>query len=81
MVAFASLKDYGPNFQIKVINSLLKNKAFLSLIKNQFKTFKSIKWYRFSFYHLNFVTEIRPKYLIIKILTCVCVKLFRILHR
>lgn len=29
MVAFASLKDYGPTFQVKVITSLLKNKAFL----------------------------------------------------
>ena len=34
MVAFASLKDYGPNFQIKVINSLLKNKAFLLNVRD-----------------------------------------------
>jgi len=34
MVAFASLKDYGPSFQIKVINSLLKNKAFLLNVRD-----------------------------------------------
>jgi replicative DNA helicase len=34
MVAFASLKDYGPNFQIKVISSLLKNKAFLLNVRD-----------------------------------------------
>jgi hypothetical protein len=34
MVAFASLKDYGPNFQIKVINSLLKNKVFLLNVRD-----------------------------------------------
>lgn len=34
MVAFASLKDYGPTFQIKIINSLLKNKAFLLNVRD-----------------------------------------------
>jgi replicative DNA helicase len=34
MVAFASLKDYGPTFQVKVISSLLKNKAFLLNVRD-----------------------------------------------
>jgi hypothetical protein len=34
MVAFASLKDYGPTFQIKVISSLLKNKNFLLNVRD-----------------------------------------------
>ena len=34
MVAFQSLKDYGPTFQIKVISSLLKNKAFLLNVRD-----------------------------------------------
>ena len=34
MVAFSSLKDYGPTFQVKVISSLLKNKAFLLNVRD-----------------------------------------------
>ena len=34
MVAFASLKDYGPTFQVKVISSLLKNKNFLLNVRD-----------------------------------------------
>ena len=34
MVAFASLKDYGPTFQVKVISSLLKNKTFLLNVRD-----------------------------------------------
>lgn len=34
MVAFAKLEDYGSSFQIKVINSLLKNKAFLLNVRD-----------------------------------------------
>jgi replicative DNA helicase len=34
MVAFASLKDYGPTFQVKVISSLLKNKVFLLNVRD-----------------------------------------------
>lgn len=34
MVAFAKLEDYGSSFQIKVINSLLKNKNFLLNVRD-----------------------------------------------
>jgi len=34
MVAFSSLKDYGPTFQIKVLSSLLKNKNFLLNVRD-----------------------------------------------
>jgi replicative DNA helicase len=34
MVAFSSLKDYGPSFQIKVLSSLLKNKNFLLNVRD-----------------------------------------------
>jgi len=34
MVAFASLKDYGPTFQLKVVSSLLKDKAFLLNVRD-----------------------------------------------
>jgi hypothetical protein len=34
MVAFSSLKDYGSTFQVKVISSLLKNKAFLLNVRD-----------------------------------------------
>jgi hypothetical protein len=34
MVAFSSLRDYGPTFQVKVISSLLKNKAFLLNVRD-----------------------------------------------
>jgi len=34
MVAFSKLEDYGSSFQIKVINSLLKNKAFLLNVRD-----------------------------------------------
>jgi len=34
LVAFSSLKDYGPTFQVKVISSLLKNKAFLLNVRD-----------------------------------------------
>ena len=34
MVAFSKLEDYGSSFQIKIINSLLKNKAFLLNVRD-----------------------------------------------
>ena len=48
MVAFAKLEDYGSSFQIKVINSLLKNKAFLlnvrDIIDDSYFSHPGIKW-------------------------------------
>ncbi len=34
MVAFSSMKDYGPTFQVKVLSSLLKNKNFLLNVRD-----------------------------------------------
>jgi len=34
MVAFSKLEDYGSSFQIKIINSLLKNKVFLLNVRD-----------------------------------------------